>query len=350
MKKRLAASVFTLALALGLMIPGIALAADSGDLAAAKANPTAQPTLTAQDVGVRVVDGPAFYNIPQTITVIGRVGSAAVGYVENNCRFSLYKDGELVDGETVSYTGNEWDRGSWAEWEFTVYEAGSYEVCYRTLDSWAYDQTVYSATFTVAERMGAAVKNLKPTFKVDCTDKNKVELSWDTQGADGAKVYRATKKNGKYKLVRTAAGSECTNKVKMGKVYFYKIRLYSKSSSGAKTYLSKFSKVKAVRLTTPKVPVVTSAKSTSKGVVLKWKKSPYSVIKVYRGSKMNQQLIAKLKSGTVTYTDKDVKKGKTYYYSVSADRDFTYFGTPDNLLFAIDKNATKVKVTKKVKA
>ena len=61
-------------------------------------------------------------------------------------------------------------------------------------------------------------------------------------------------------------------------------------------------------------------------------------------------VINSTESGTVTYTDKDVKKGKTYYYSVSADRDFTYFGSPDNLLFAIDKNATKVKVTKKVKA
>lgn len=56
----------------------------------------------------------------------------------------------------------------------------------------------------------------------------KVRLSWKkVNGASGYKVYRATKKNGKYKLVKTMKTVKFTDKkVKKNKTYYYKVRAF----------------------------------------------------------------------------------------------------------------------------
>ena len=59
----------------------------------------------------------------------------------------------------------------------------------------------------------------------------KVKLSWKkVNGASGYKVYRATKKNGKYTLVKTIKNAKTVKftdkKVKKNKTYYYKVSAY----------------------------------------------------------------------------------------------------------------------------
>lgn len=73
----------------------------------------------------------------------------------------------------------------------------------------------------------AKVKKLKAKN----LSRKKVRLSWKkVKGASGYKVYRATKKNGKYKLVKTIKNVKTVKfidkKVKKNKTYYYKVSAY----------------------------------------------------------------------------------------------------------------------------
>lgn len=92
------------------------------------------------------------------------------------------------------------------------------------------------------------VNNVKPALKVSSSSYSKIKLTWDkTEGASGYKVYRATSKNGKYKLIKTVKGSDTTTYTNTGrttgKTYYYKIRAYK--VSGGKTTYSKYSAVRS---------------------------------------------------------------------------------------------------------
>ncbi len=99
-------------------------------------------------------------------------------------------------------------------------------------------------------------KNRKVTgFKVKAQKKKKAKVSWKkTAGASGYEIYRATKKNGKYKKVAVigkAGTVKYTNKkLKAKKKYFYKMRPYTvvKNVNGKsmKVY-GKWSKIKKIK-------------------------------------------------------------------------------------------------------
>lgn len=98
---------------------------------------------------------------------------------------------------------------------------------------------------------GEKAKTLaKPVVKVKAGKKSAV-VSWKkVAGAKGYKVYCATKKNGKYKLVATIkkakAGKTKVKKLKKGKKYFFVVRAYK--MSGKKVVLGKKSVIKAVKV------------------------------------------------------------------------------------------------------
>ena len=79
----------------------------------------------------------------------------------------------------------------------------------------------------------AQVQNLKAK-----AGKKRITLTWTAQTSNttGYRVYRATKKNGKYtmvKVVKKAASAKWTNKgLKKGKRYFYKVRAYKSITNG----------------------------------------------------------------------------------------------------------------------
>ena len=105
-------------------------------------------------------------------------------------------------------------------------------------------------------------KAAKTTVSVKALTKHKAKVTWKkvtlsyivdgkkySRAVTGYKVYRAAKKNGKYKLVKTIKKAMTLKyvdkKLKKGKKYFYKVRTYTRIDG--KDYLGKWSKAKSVR-------------------------------------------------------------------------------------------------------
>lgn len=100
-----------------------------------------------------------------------------------------------------------------------------------------------------------------PTLTAKATGSTKIKLTWTTdKKAAGYKIYRAEKKSGKYKLIKTiknnSTKSYTNTKLKTGKSYYYKIRSYRKVS--AKTEYSSYSTIKSAK---PKKNVLTMGAS-----------------------------------------------------------------------------------------
>lgn len=81
--------------------------------------------------------------------------------------------------------------------------------------------------------------------------KKNVQIKWKKNAfASGYKIYRSTKKNGKYKCIKTISKVATTSyndrSVKKGKSYYYKVRAYKKVDQ--KTYYSSYSVVKRVKI------------------------------------------------------------------------------------------------------
>ncbi|MDD4377541.1 MAG: DUF4430 domain-containing protein [Eubacteriales bacterium] len=92
-----------------------------------------------------------------------------------------------------------------------------------------------------SEKNAKIIKGIKAT-KISVKSKAKkgaIIVRWTKSKGykvDGYKVYRATKKNGKYKVVRTTAKRNYKNTaVKKGQIYYYKVRGY-RTVDGKKVY------------------------------------------------------------------------------------------------------------------
>lgn len=81
--------------------------------------------------------------------------------------------------------------------------------------------------------------------------KKKITVKWKKiYNASGYKIYRATKKNGKYKLIKTISGNKkfsyIDRKAVSGRKYFYKVAAYRKTAKG-RAALGPYSRVKSVK-------------------------------------------------------------------------------------------------------
>ena len=116
----------------------------------------------------------------------------------------------------------------------------------------AYKKVGSKTVYGGFSKTAGAKPALKAPAKVRAkAGKKKITVQWKkTDGATGYKVYRATKKNGKYKAVKTIKKQRTVKyvdkKVKKNKRYYYKVRAY-KNVDGKKVY-SKYSKVVKVRV------------------------------------------------------------------------------------------------------
>lgn len=160
----------------------------------------------------------------------------------------------------------------------------------------------------------------KPKVK-STTTYNSVKLSWKAvKGSGGYQVYRATKKNGKYKKVKTTKSKSWTNKkLTTGKSYYYKVRAYKKQS-GKTVYGSFSKKVKAVPRT--KAPKFT-LKSGKRRIRVTWKKVKGAHgYRIYRakskGGKFN--MIKDSHDYIPQYTSIRVFSNHKYYYKMRSYR------------------------------
>ena len=173
-------------------------------------------------------------------------------------------------------------------------------------------------TITVKKKKASAVKTMRPVITAERVTKTSAEISCENDFGFGMKIYRATKKNGTYKLIATSKKPTYTDKkIKANKAYYYKVRLFAKS--GSKTYQSKWSAVKQI---TKKPPAqITLSYSASKGVKVSWKPIKgtgyYLVGRKLKGAD-EYDVISCEGAETTVYYDTDVQKGKTYYYCITA--------------------------------
>ncbi len=171
-----------------------------------------------------------------------------------------------------------------------------------------------------------SAKTLKTTSitAVKATGSTSVKLEWKAvDGASGYQVYRSASKDSGYEKVGQVKGKNTKTyedkTLEAGKTYYYQVRAYK--SNSAKNGVSSFSK--AQKAWTIKQVVLSQITSDSKNqVTLGWKKiSKAEGYVIYRSSKSNSgfEKIAAISSGaTLTYTDKDVTSGNTYYYKIAA--------------------------------
>lgn len=171
-----------------------------------------------------------------------------------------------------------------------------------------------------------SAKTLKTTSitAVKATGSTSVKLEWKAvDGASGYQVYRSASKDSGYEKVGQVKGKNTKTyedkTLEAGKTYYYQVRAYK--SNSAKNGVASFSK--AQKAWTIKQVVLSQITSDSKNqVTLGWKKiSKAEGYVIYRSSKSNSgfEKIAAISSGaTLTYTDKDVTSGNTYYYKIAA--------------------------------
>ena len=122
----------------------------------------------------------------------------------------------------------------------------------------------------------ASIRSVRPTLtKVKSVRYDRLKLTWEkVSGADGYKVYRATKKNGKYKVVGTVKGADSLTytdtKRTCGKTYYYKIRAYEVKDG--KNVYSKYSDIRSGK-SVPSKSAVTGAwdENCGTGTIVEWK-------------------------------------------------------------------------------
>ena len=150
-----------------------------------------------------------------------------------------------------------------------------------------------------------------PDFTIEATVKG-VKIAWDkVSGASSYKIYRKVS-DGSWKAIKTVSSSTTSytdTSASSGKTNYYKIVAVNGS------YTSSYETHKVYYLKTPTV----SVKNITSGVYTSWKKvSGASSYYVYRkaGSAKSWTKIATTKS--TSYTDKNVKSGTTYKYTIRA--------------------------------
>lgn len=119
------------------------------------------------------------------------------------------------------------------------------------------------------------VKTKPVLTKVKSVRYDRLKLTWEKiDSVDGYKVYRATSKSGKYKLVKTVSGDSTLTytdtKRTCGKTYYYKIKAYKKS--GGVMYYTKYSAVMSGK-SVPSKTSVTDAWDAASGTdtYVQWK-------------------------------------------------------------------------------
>lgn len=118
-----------------------------------------------------------------------------------------------------------------------------YRICNYSLMAYRVENTGKSTNTTTNP-----YKIVVPKLSISKKNKKAV-LKWNKKnGYKGCKIYRSTKKNGKYKCVKSISKktSYTDKKVKKGKTYYYKVKIFTKQ--GTKIYYSRYSKVKKIKI------------------------------------------------------------------------------------------------------
>ena len=177
---------------------------------------------------------------------------------------------------------------------------------------------VFGGDYEGTETRAFVIKPLKPEkIEADQTT-DIITLKWSKViGATGYRVYVYNSKTGKYKTVKTTAGTVCKIKdLKAGTAYKYAVKAYTEASDGEVIWAEE-----SVKITTATKPATLKLKATagSKKVTLKWNDVKGATgYQVYmKGPDDSNYKKIKATSST-DLTVKSLKKGKTYKFRVRA--------------------------------
>ena len=179
------------------------------------------------------------------------------------------------------------------------------------------------ANYTGTAKTTFKIVNKVNNVKAASAGYNSIKLSWDKlNNATGYKIYRAEKKDGSYECIKTISDKDTTTytdkKLTCGKKYYYKVAPYKSSTVGKK------SGAVSAKPSLAKPKSMAATAKGSKTINVSWKKvSGASGYEVYRSDskKGTYKKVATTKKGsTVSYKNKKLKKGTTYYYKVRAYR------------------------------
>ena len=177
---------------------------------------------------------------------------------------------------------------------------------------------------TEVKLTASQVKAITPkNFKAASYSYTKIKTTWSKiEGVDGYKVYRATSKNGSYKLVRTTTSAKTVSYINTGrttgKTYYYKVRGYKKI--GKTTYYTKYSAVTSTYARPNKAVItkVTLGGSDKEGPYDRTPKTCWNAVSGATGYEVYRTLVGKNKwskiytTAKTYYTDK-TKSFRTYY-------------------------------------
>ena len=144
----------------------------------------------------------------------------------------------------------------------------------------------------------------------------KIKVSWEAiDGAKEYKVYRATSKDGEYKLIKTTTNTSLTNtSTTAGTAYYYKVKAVAEKSAADSAY----SAIKSRTCDLPRPDATISLNSSGKPKV-SWEAVDGAVsYKVYRATSKSGDYKLMKTTATLSYTNTSAEAGKTYYYKVVA--------------------------------
>ena len=201
--------------------------------------------------------------------------------------------------------------------------------CYWTIGGTNYYgaySSVVEATVPPAQVTGVKLQKRSSLY---------LTLGWDKiSGASGYRVYKYNSSKKTYESVVTLSGGSVTSYkvtgLKDATEYKFKVKAYKKVN-GETVWGSASSEYKTC--TTPLKVKNLKLSTKSSAVTLKWgKTSGATGYKLYRYNSKTKKYekIATINSGsTVSYTDKNLKKGTTYQYKVRAYKKYensTFYG------------------------
>ena len=172
--------------------------------------------------------------------------------------------------------------------------------------------TMLLPTEASAASRPAKVKSLK----VARQSYNSLKVSWKkVKSAKGYQIYRATKKSGKYKKVKTIKKAKTVSwtnkKLTTGKRYYYKVRAIRGSRKGS------FSAKKSGVPTLSKTSGVRASATSSSAIKVSWKKTAGAKgYQIYRATSKSGSYSKVKTTSTENFTNTGLAANKTYYYKV----------------------------------
>ena len=277
--------------------------------------------MTDVSFGTRWLSNPYWYKVSLVKYGKSYTGYLAASYISTSAEYGVAKGqkikltASLKNSETIYYMS---DNPAVA----TVDSAGNVTGVSEgtvTIRAFLSGGSMGFATVLVG---GSGIKPKKPVVKGQSRGYNSIRLTWEQEsGLDGYIIYRRNSK-GKYtlyKIIEKSVSSFVDYNLTTGATYSYKVKAYRLMGTVKnKSAVSRAVDVRPIPGTTE----IRSIVSVKSGAQITWKKiKGIGGYNVYRSEKKKgkyKRVATLFGKNKITYTNKTLVKGRTYYYKVAA--------------------------------